>query len=317
MPKLIDIHAHINFRDFREDGDEVIKRALEKDVWLINVGSQYSTSQRAIEYAEKYKRGVYAAVGLHPIHLIEQSYETEVAGKKTKITTRAEEFDVEKYRELALNQKVVAIGEIGLDYYWISDEWLKENPAPEGRGSLNEIERQKDIFKKQLQLAYELKKPVIIHCRDPKPNSARGFRIANLAIRKPSTRGRSAHQDVIEILEEFLKDKTDFKGGTIHCFSGNWQDAQKYFQLGFHISFTGLITFVHNWDDIIKKAPLEKLMAETDCPYMTPAPFRGKRNEPIYVEFVVRRIAELKGISFEEAAKATTENALKLFNIPG
>lgn len=288
MPKLIDIHSHINFRDFREDGDEVIKRALEQGVWLINVGSQYSTSQRAIEYAEKYNQGVYAAVGLHPIHLTDEIFESEVEGKKIKFETRAEELDVAQYHKLALNPKVVAIGEIGLDYYQTG---ITEDIPMFNIGMSSVIkEKQKKVFKKQLELAYELKKPVIIHCRQ-------------------------SHQEVIEILEEFLKDKTDFKGGTIHCFSGNWKQAQKYFELGFHISFTGLITFVHNWDEIIKKAPLEKLMAETDCPYLTPAPHRGKRNEPIYVEYVIRRMAELKGLGFEEAAKATTENALKLFDI--
>lgn len=277
------------------DGNEVIKRALEKDVWLINVGSQYSTSQRAIEYAEKYEKGVYAAIGLHPIHLIEQSYESEVGKEKVLIKTRAEEFNVGQYRELALHPKVIAIGEIGLDYYRNIDISKYQDVDISKYRNEELKQKQKEIFKKQLGLAYELKKPVIIHCRD-------------------------AHQDVIEILEEFYKvacpERNEVESrGTIHCFSGNWKEAQKYFDLGFHISFTGLITFVHNWDKVIKNSPLEKLMAETDCPYLTPEPHRGKRNEPLYVEYVVRRIAELKKLSFEEVAKATTKNARNLFNI--
>lgn len=282
---LIDTHAHVNFNAYSEDSEEVIRRALKEDIWMINVGSQWSTSQRAVEFAEKFPHGVFAAVGLHPIHLKEQKIKEEIDPlEEFEFETRPEIFDYEEYKKLAQDSKVVAIGEVGLDYYHLP----KEN---------REVERQKQKgnFIKHLELAKELNKPVIIHCRE-------------------------AHADVIEILKKFKKNPSTGSGnnmlkGVVHSFSGRWSQAEEYFELGFLISFNGLITFARDYDKVIKNAPLERILLETDCPYLTPEPHRGKRNEPSFVKYVAEKIAEIKGVGFEEVAEATTNNAKKLFNI--
>ncbi len=249
---LIDTHTHLNFKAFVKDYKEVIKRTLDEDVWMINVGSNFATSRRAVEIAEEYKEGVYAAIGLHPIHVGD------------------EKFDTSKYRKLSKSSKVVAVGETGLDYY--HDQLTKD--------------LQRDIFTKQLELAKELNKPVIIHCRN-------------------------AHSDLTEI----LKKQPKAKRGVVHCFMGRWSQAQEYLKMGFLISFTGVITYVNDYDKAILNIPLEKLMLDTDTPYMTPEPYRGQRNEPRYCKYIAQKIAKVKDISFEEVIKATTENARRLFGI--
>lgn len=291
---LIDTHAHVNFNAFEDNGDEVIKRSLDNNVWMINVGSQYSTSRRAVDYAKKYQQGVYAAVGLHPLHL--ENVKVDLL-EEDGFESRKEEFDYQKYRELALISKVVAIGEVGLDYYHVKKDIIKlsierlDKPSVEDTDKLiSQIQsRQKEAFKKQLELASDINKPVIVHCRD-------------------------AHNDTLEILKEAKGRMKNLRGVT-HCFSGNLDEARQYIKLRFLISFTGLITFAKNWDEVIRNVDLDKIMIETDCPYMTPVPFRGKRNEPMYVEYVARKIAEIRGVSFEEVAEQTTQNAKMLFGI--
>jgi len=281
---LIDSHAHVNFNAFKEDSDLVIKRALEDDTWMINVGSQYSTSRRAVEIAQKYEKGVFAAIGLHPLHLEERKVDHSEVDSQAIFKTRAEDLDYEKYKELAKNPKVVAIGEIGLDY------WYK----PKTKKKLEEFkEKQKEIFLKQLELAKELNLPVIFHCR-------------------------LAHDDLIEIISNFQFPISERKG-VIHCFTGNWRQAQKYLELGFYLGFNGLIfkkiEGVPDWQEIIKKLPLEKILIETDCPYLTPPPFENQRNEPLYVKYVAQKIAELKDITHDKLAEITTQNAKNLFKI--
>ncbi len=276
---LIDTHAHVNFKAFKDDGDEVIRRSLAADTWMILIGSEVKTSKRALAYANKYEKGVYAAVGLHPMH----TYEQRAMGDDYDFVTRQEEFSYDVYEKLAQFKKVVAIGEIGLDYYQLD---VKTDLARQ---------KQKETFLRQLELAKNLKLPVIIHCRQ-------------------------AHDDMLEILKKFRqenkadmsKDKT---WGVMHCFSGDEELAWQYFSLGLNISFTGLITFSAKWDDLIRRLPNDKFMVETDCPYMTPEPFRGQRNEPVLVKRVVERIAEIKNLSFGRIAEISTNNARKLFNI--
>lgn len=278
---LIDTHAHVNFKAFKDDADEVIRRSLASDTWMILVGSETKTSKRALEYANRYERGVYAAVGLHPIHTHEQKAE----GDDYEFTTRGEEFSYDVYEKLAQFKKVVAIGEIGLDYYHLDPTY-----------DIRELkESQKQIFLRQLELAHNLKLPVMIHCRQ-------------------------AHDDMLEILKKFKKEhKNDFpkdkSWGVMHCFSGDEELAWQYFNLGLSISFTGLITFSAQWDDLIRRLPNDKFLIETDCPYMTPEPFRGQRNEPILVKKVAERIAEIKNLSLDRIAEISTNNARKLFNI--
>lgn len=284
---LIDTHAHINFIAYKDDGDEVVKRALENNIWVINIGSQWDTSRRAVQYAEKFSQGVYASIALHPIHLKGRKIKEEVdTDELFEFETQEEKFDYGKYKELALlgssgqaNPKVVAIGETGLDYYHL-DEGREEEQKT----------LQKESFIQHLELAKELGKPVIIHCRE-------------------------AHKDMLEILESRIRNYESGTKGVVHSFSGRWSQAQQYMELGFYLGFNGIITFARDYDKVILNMPLERLLIETDCPYLTPIPFRGKRNEPLYVKYVAEKIAELRGISFNEVAKITTDNAKELFNI--
>lgn len=276
-PHLVDVHTHVNFNAFREDGHDVVRRTLDYGVWMILVGSQIDTSHRGVEYARQYGQGVYAAVGLHPIHLIEMEVdrdEMNAADGVPGFRTRKEEFDYDAYRALAEDVKTVAIGECGLDYYRLRDtEEIKKKQA--------------ETFRKQIALARDVKKPLMIHCRN-------------------------AYEDLIAILRE---EKADEIGGDIHFFAGDWKIAKQFLDFGFYLSFTGVITFANQYDEVIKKVPLDRIMTETDAPYVAPIPYRGKRNEPLYVEEVARRIAAIKGISFEEVARATAENAVRLFNL--
>ena len=278
---FIDTHAHVNFNAFKDDADEVIRRSLASDTLMILVGAEVKTSKRALEYANKYEKGVYAAVGLHPMHTFEQKAE----GDDYNFTTREEEFSYDVYEKLAQFKKAVAVGEIGLDYYHIDPKFDMHVVK----------EKQKEVFLRQLELAKNLKLPVIIHCRQ-------------------------AHDDMLEILKKFRKEYIDdmikdLAWGVMHCFSGDEELAWQYFGLGLNISFTGLITFSAQWDDLIRRLPNDKFMIETDCPYMTPEPFRGQRNEPILVKKVAERIAEIKNLSLERIAELSTANAKKLFNI--
>ncbi|MDD2434019.1 MAG: TatD family hydrolase [Bacilli bacterium] len=282
---FIDTHAHVNFKDYRDDADEVIRRALDNETWMVLVGSEYKTSNRALTYANKYEKGVYAAVGLHPIHLEEQSVKNKEEGNQYQFITRAEEFNYDTYEKLAKFQKVVAIGEIGLDYYHL-------DPTKDVSTAKR---KQQEVFLKQLVLARHLDLPVIIHCRQ-------------------------AHDDLFEILQDFKKVYADFipndrPWGVLHCFSGDEDLAWRYFSLGLIVSFTGLITFSKQWDDLLRKIPLNKFMIETDSPYMTPEPYRGRRNEPLLVQYVAARIAEIRNTNIENIAAVTTETAKKFFKI--
>ena len=270
MPFLIDSHCHLQFNAFNQDRLEVIERIKKNNFSAIVIGGNYQESQEAIALAEKYN--FFASIGLHPIHVeeINDDFQGSVA---------AESFDVEKFSELLKNPIVKGIGECGLDYFHVQDDDKKKE--------------QKEIFQKQIQLAKDFKKPLILHIRDKS-----GFR---------------AYQDVLDILKE-----NNYQGeklGVVHFFSADWAIAQKFLDLGFYLSFTGVITFTKQYDEVIKNTPIGKLLVETDSPYVAPALFRGKRCEPIYVKYVVQRIAEIKGLSFEEVAKKTTENCIELSNL--
>jgi len=271
---LIDTHAHVNFVQYKNDGDEVIKRSLAEGTWLINVGSEIDTSRRAIEYATRYKTGVFAAVGLHPLHLRAQEIEEKNNGETIKFTIPAEEFNEKYYADLARQDKVVAIGEIGLDYY--------------RNGATKELQR--EVLLEQLGLAEKLNKPVMLHCRE-------------------------AHEDLIKILKTWILVGNKHLRGVVHSFSGRWSQAQQYLAMGFHLGFNGIITFARDYDKVVREMPLDKLLLETDCPYLTPEPFRGKRNEPSYVRYVAQKVAGLRGIRVEEVAEETTRNARELFKI--
>lgn len=300
MNILFDTHAHLNFEAYNGDWKEVAKRALDKGIWMINIGSDLKTSKRAVEIAEEFPEGVYAAVGLHPIHVLDEN------------------FNINEYEELALHPKVVAIGEVGLDYYH-----LPVTLKPEGMGKVagrqiktpNDIKNlQKEILKEFIKLSEKLRLPLILHCRDGVVTE-REIHAQKLAGPSHKQKGLGAHYEMLNILSEFDVSSSGFDTrGVAHCFSGDWEQALRYFNLDFLISFTGVITFAHYEGEVLKKAPLNKIMVETDCPFLTPEPFRGGRNEPSYVEYVAREVARIKEIGYEEVAEQTTENALCLFS---
>ncbi|MEK7576788.1 MAG: TatD family hydrolase [Patescibacteria group bacterium] len=287
--KLIDIHAHVNFNAFRLDGDDVVRRTLAEQIGMILVGSQIDTSRRAIKYAERYPEGVWAAVGLHPIHLVSFEVDASELGEVgpdgavgvTGFQSRPEVFNHDLYHEIAIHKKTVAIGECGLDYYRTGQ-------------SHEEKTLQHNTLREQIRLARDVKKPLIIHCRSPRVEAG------------------NAYDDLYRILQE---EQAGDVGGTIHFFVGTWEDAQKFLGLGFHLSFTGVITFARNYDEVVQKIPLDRIMVETDAPYVAPILHRGRRNEPLYVRDIAIKVAELRGMQFEEVAAATTANARKLFRL--
>lgn len=285
-PKYIDIHSHVNFTAFDADRDAVIKRALENDTWVINVGTQVDTSRKAVEMANQYKEGVYAIIGLHPIHTGASFHDAKELGLGGKeFTSRGEAFDKESYRELLKDPKVVAIGECGLDYYRCDTEY---------------IENQKKAFIEQIELANEFNKPLMLHIRNNKEDPA-----------------HDAYMDALELLKKYLNSQSLPAGrrGDVHFFAGTPEIAKAYVDFGFTLSFTGVITFTHDYDEVIRNTPLNMIMSETDSPYVTPAPHRGKRNEPAYVREVVKKIAAIKNLPEAEVAEAIISNAKRVFNI--
>ncbi len=283
MPKLIDAHTHVQFAAYVDDAEETIERALKENTWLVNVGTQKETSAKAVEIAEKYDEGVYATIGLHPIHT-EKSYHdpqelglpSEASAKEggNGFNSREEEFDYDYYKNLGENPKVVAVGECGLDYY---------------RLSVSTKESQEKAFLAQIKLANELKKPLMIHCRN-------------------------AYPDLIKILTTYYK-LLATPAGIVHFFSGSKEDAKKLLGLGFYFSFGGVITFVRDYDEVIKFIGLERIVLETDAPYVTSVPYRGKRNEPAYVKYVADKVAEILGKDLREVAEITTKNAREVLKI--
>lgn len=246
------------------------------------VGSQIDTSKRAIEYAEKYDEGVYALVALHPIHL----FSTHVDEDEIQFKSREEVFDPAVYRELAKSKKVVGIGECGLDYYRI-----------EGVGSPIDVikKKQKEVFRQHIELALALNLPMEIHCRDSSTELTAG-----------------AYDDVYEIVKEYPKLRA-----IMHCYLGTKERAQKFLDLGFFISLSGIVTFKNakSLHEVAEFVPLDRMVIETDCPYLSPEPYRGKRCEPAYIEWTAKKIAELKGVSFEEVSRVTTNNARRFFGV--
>ena len=253
---LFDTHVHLNAEQYEDDLQEVINRALEKGVQnMVVVGFDEPTIKKAIQIAETYDF-IYASVGWHPVDAIDMTDE-----------------HLAWIEELAQHPKVVALGEMGLDYHW--------DKSPK--------EVQKDVFRRQIRLARKVKLPIIIHNRD-------------------------ATEDVVTILKE---EHVEEVGGIMHCFTGSIEVAKQCMDMNMYISFGGPVTFKNakKPKEVATELPLDKLLIETDCPYLTPHPFRGKRNEPGYVSYVAEQIAELKGITYEELAAITTANAKKLFGI--
>lgn len=294
---LIDTHTHVNFKVFKDDADDVIRRALDSGVWMINAGTKFETSRAAVELAENYSDGVYAAVALHPIHLFEHHVDvSEEDVVQPGFHTDGEEFDFDLYRDLVTRSpKVIAIGEFGLDYYRLPKDIDHERVK----------EKQKEVMLEHIRLAKAVGKPLMIHCR-------------------PSEGTMDAYEDVIKILDEYylispLREGEIERGlgFEIHCFTGNAQIAHEFVKRGGMIALNGIITYdkTGRSADVVKNLPLENIILETDAPYLTPVPHRGKRNEPSYVRFVAQKLAEMKGVDVSEIESATTANARKLYKI--
>jgi TatD DNase family protein len=253
---LFDTHAHLNAEQFDEDREEVLKRAQEMGVSrILNIGFNRDTIPTSLQLAEKYDY-IYSSVGWHP--------------QDAKDFT---EGDYEWLKSLAKHPKVVAIGEIGLDYYW--------DTSPR--------DVQDRVFREQIRLAKEVKLPIIIHNRD-------------------------AHEDVLKILRE---EHAEDVGGIMHAFSGSVEMAKACLDLNFYISFGGPLTFknARKPKEVAKEVPLDRILIETDAPYLTPHPHRGKRNESGYVSYVAEVLAELRGLTVEEIARITYDNAVKVLKL--
>lgn len=253
---LFDTHVHLNDKKYEEDLVEVIIRAQDEGVSkMLVVGYDARTNKLAIELADKYDF-IYAAVGWHPVDAI---YLTD------ELFAQLE--------EQVNHPKVVAIGECGLDYHW--------DTSPH--------DVQKNVFIRQIRLAQQINKPLIIHTRE-------------------------SINDTLDILKTYQADQV---GGVMHCYSGSVEMAREFIKLNFKISLAGPVTFTNGRkpQSVAKEIPLENLLIETDAPYLTPHPNRGKRNEPLYVSLVAKKIAELKEITYEEVCEQTMKNACKLFKI--
>lgn len=251
---LVDSHSHLDGQQFIDDLDETIKRAANNGIsHILTIGCDLESSEKSVSIAEKYEH-IFAAVGVHPHDATEIGTESLV-----------------RLRSMLAHPKVVALGEIGLDFY--------RDRCPR--------EIQRSAFRKQIQLAKEVGKPIIVHDRD-------------------------AHNEVIQILRE---ENAAEVGGVLHCFSGDSAMAEQCLDLGFYLSFTGTITYPKNQEirEIIKSIPVDRMLVETDCPYLSPQKFRGKRNEPAYVRYTAEKMAEIKGLTIEDIARVTSRNCHDLF----
>lgn len=251
---LVDSHAHLEMKEFDPDRKEVIERARLAGVdCIVTVGTNLGLSRKALSIARQYEN-IYATVGVHP---------HDVA--------RADDKSFDELKALAEDPKVVAYGEIGLDYF--------RNISPR--------EKQIEMFARQLELAEELNLPVIIHDRD-------------------------AHEQTLRMVKA-----SGVRMGVFHCFSGDWAMARQCIDLGFYISVPGVVTFDKSkvLHDVVRQAPLDSILLETDCPYLTPVPHRGKRNEPSFIIHTAKKVAEIKGLAWEDVAQAAAVNTRKLFRI--
>ncbi len=307
--RYIDAHTHVQFAAFAHDYREVISRALAAGVGVVNVGTQLDTSRRAVELAHEYEdEPIYATVGLHPIHTSQSYHDSQELGDggATKgFTSRGELFDRDRYLLLARDPKVVAIGECGFDYFRVEGEDAKA--------------KQEAAFVAQIALAYEIRKPLMIHCRGtPSSSSVRSFdpedlRSDGLSESNGPSRNHSAFGDLVETLTTNYKLLNTKNPGIVHFFSGSVGDAEALLELGFSFTFGGVITFTRDYDAVVKAVPLDRILSETDAPYVAPVPYRGRRNEPVYLVEVVRKLAELKGVPVEEMASQTLANARRVF----
>lgn len=281
---MIDTHAHLDFKQFKADREKVISQSFENGIErIINIGCNLKRSKSSIALSAKYKN-IYASVGVHP----------HDAGEITKDA-------LDKLKKMAKNSKVVAVGEMGLDY------------CNTGRPNLPSKKIQIKTFKAQFKMARELGLPVILHVREAHREMLMSLRGDKALL--------TCRQEYCEIATgSFAPPKVGVQDdkrikGVVHCFSSSWKYAEQYLEMGLYISFTGIITYTDSYDGVIANTPLNRIILETDCPYLAPVPFRGKRCEPWHVKFIAEKIAEVKKIDVDEVIAQTTKNAIKLFGL--
>lgn len=278
----IDTHSHLNLSAFDGDRDEVLKRTLAEQVAHINIGTKESTSRLAVEIADK-NEGSWAIIGLHPILTVPSYHDEEEIGEGGKpFLAKGEVFAADFYRELALSPKVVGIGECGFDYYHTTKD---------------SYSAQEEAFIAQIELANELSLPLMIHTRGPR-------------LGEESPTGRSVYLDVYEVLKQYAKVQFN-----VHFYAGTYDEATRFFEIGGTISFTGVITFAKDYEELVKNAPLDRIHAETDCPYVAPVPYRGGRAEPWMVQEVYKKIAAIKGLEAEVVQTQLVQNAIRQYGL--
>lgn len=277
---LFDSHAHLNFKLFDQDRSEVVARCQALGMAVVNVGSQVPTSRVAIKLAQENKN-FFASVAIHPIHIGDNKHDPVEDEEHRQMKPLPEAF--EEITELSADSKVVAIGETGLDFFHLTEGREEETKK-----------LQEEYFQRHIELAKERNLPLIVHGRDQD-------------ISWP------AYRRILEILR-----RANTSNGVIHCFGADEEIAKQFLDLGFYIGFTGIITFKKKAEalqDLVKSIPLDRILIETDCPYLAPEPYRGERNEPAYVRYVAEKIAELKNLSVEEVIATTGANAARLFKV--
>lgn len=259
--EYIDIHSHLYFKDFDSDREDVITRMTEKGIATISIGTGLETSKQSVDLAHTHDN-LFACIGMHPGDVVDAIVPPEID-------------------ELALDSKVVAIGECGFDYFRLE-------------GDVEKIkESQKKVFEHQIERALKVGKPLMLHCRGSKGS-------------------QDAYHDTLDILESYHRSNPTLTGNA-HFFAGDMDVLKRFLDIGFTVSFTGVITFTHDYDDLVKYTPLESLHAETDAPFVAPKPYRGGRNSPEYVTEVVSAFARIKEEDEERVKKTLISNAQRVF----
>ncbi len=272
-PTIIDTHVHLDDSLYERDLDVVVRHAQDEGVWIITVGKDYTSSVQAVNIAERYSN-VFAAIGLHPL---------KIGG-----AVRSEDklLDTSRYMELAKHPKVVALGETGLDFHDLPHGKRK---SPGFQLAERIKDNQRKVFARFLEMSRELRLPLMLHCRE-------------------------AHNEMLKLLETWDRATSGFDSrGVVHCFSGNWKQAKRYFNLDFMISVTGIMSHGGHQGELLKKAPLSRLLAESDCPHLTPIPWSIRRSEPAYVRSTAANLAGLRKMSTAEVESQLLQNALQVF----
>ncbi|HPC31135.1 MAG TPA: TatD family hydrolase [Candidatus Paceibacterota bacterium] len=272
---IFDSHTHLNLAAFDLDRESLIKKYLKQGIFLINVGTCYQTSYLAAELAKKYSN-CWASIGLHPSHTFPSKKDEKEMNYSSEIL-KEEEFD-KRFSKLLDRNKVIAVGECGLDYSYFKNFSSQKQ--------IEYQEKEKKNFLAQIKVAKVKRLPMIFHLRN-------------------------LYLEALEILSE----EKFTGGGVFHFFSGTLEEAKKILREGYYLGFSGIITYSDKYDKIIKEVPIERILVETDAPYVAPFPYKGKRNEPLYVKEVIKKIADLKNLTFEEVENQTFKNTLELFRI--